>query len=131
MRASAVALLPTRARRSTSQAKSPGWCCDRTSRSRGWRGSWADGMITVALPGGKLGRVVDAFRAGGGAGKPMCLQVVLSFAPSEDEGEAFVAAPRFCKSVQGRVARISNSIRLGFEAATLVRVRRGIRGRRE
>ena len=53
-----------------------------------WLGSWADGMITVALPGGKLGRVVDAFRAGGGADKPMFLQVALSFAPTEDEALA-------------------------------------------
>ena len=53
-----------------------------------WLGSWADGMITVAQPGEKLRRVVDAFRAGGGAGKPMFLQVALSFAPGEDEALA-------------------------------------------
>ena len=53
-----------------------------------WLGSWADGLITVAMPGEKLRRVVDAFQAGGGAGKPMFLQVALSFAASDDEALA-------------------------------------------
>jgi coenzyme F420-dependent glucose-6-phosphate dehydrogenase len=53
-----------------------------------WLGSWADGMITVAQPGQKLRRVVEAFRAGGGADKPMFLQVALSFATSDEEALA-------------------------------------------
>lgn len=50
-----------------------------------WMGGWADGMVTVAQETGALKQIVDAFRAGGGAGKPVYLQVTLSFAATEDE----------------------------------------------
>jgi coenzyme F420-dependent glucose-6-phosphate dehydrogenase len=50
-----------------------------------WAGSWADGLLTLAQDHEKLRRVVDAFRAGGGAGKPMFLQVKLAYAASEGE----------------------------------------------
>ena len=48
-------------------------------------GAWADGMITVSGPPEQTRAVVDAFRAGGGDGKPLYLQVVLSFASSDEE----------------------------------------------
>jgi len=44
---------------------------------------WADALITVAQPPGRLDAVVDAFRSSGGAGKPMYLQVHVSWDPSE------------------------------------------------
>jgi coenzyme F420-dependent glucose-6-phosphate dehydrogenase len=44
---------------------------------------WADALITVSQPGERLDAVVDAFRSHGGAGKPMYLQVHVSWAPSE------------------------------------------------
>jgi probable non-F420 flavinoid oxidoreductase len=47
--------------------------------------AWADGMITVNQPGDVLRRVVAAFRENGGEGKPVHVQVHLSWAPSEDE----------------------------------------------
>jgi G6PDH family F420-dependent oxidoreductase len=50
-----------------------------------WLGTWADGMITVAGPRELMRETVDAFRDGGGVGKPVFLQVPLSFAPSEEE----------------------------------------------
>ncbi|HEY8605497.1 MAG TPA: TIGR03885 family FMN-dependent LLM class oxidoreductase [Noviherbaspirillum sp.] len=50
-----------------------------------WMGSWADGMVTVAQQPAQMKAIVDAFRDGGGAGKPMFLQVTLSFARSDDE----------------------------------------------
>jgi probable non-F420 flavinoid oxidoreductase len=50
-----------------------------------WLGQWADGLITVSMPLPELRAVVDAFREGGGAGKPMYLQVKLSYAPSDEE----------------------------------------------
>lgn len=50
-----------------------------------WMGGWADGLITVPGPRDRMRAVVDAFRAGGGAGKPMFLQVALSFAATDDE----------------------------------------------
>lgn len=45
--------------------------------------AWADGLITVAGPLDDLRPVVDAFRAAGGEGKPVHLQVHLSWAPDE------------------------------------------------
>jgi coenzyme F420-dependent glucose-6-phosphate dehydrogenase len=50
-----------------------------------WAGSWADGLLTLAQERHTLRRVVDAFREGGGAGKPMLLQVKLSYAASEEQ----------------------------------------------
>jgi probable non-F420 flavinoid oxidoreductase len=48
-----------------------------------WVGGWADAMITINQPRDTLRRVVDAFRAGGGEGKPIALQVHLSWAADE------------------------------------------------
>ncbi|HYH49040.1 MAG TPA: LLM class flavin-dependent oxidoreductase, partial [Acidimicrobiia bacterium] len=53
-------------------------------------GSWADGLITINQPSDQLRRVLDAFREGGGEGKPAFLQVHLSWA--ESEGEALAIA---------------------------------------
>jgi coenzyme F420-dependent glucose-6-phosphate dehydrogenase len=50
-----------------------------------WVGTWADGLITVAGPRSGMKEVVDAFRETAGQAKPMCLQVALSFAPSDRE----------------------------------------------
>jgi probable non-F420 flavinoid oxidoreductase len=49
---------------------------------------WADGMVTVAAPLEDLERVVSAFRASGGADKPMYLQAQHSFAPTDAEARA-------------------------------------------
>jgi probable non-F420 flavinoid oxidoreductase len=50
-----------------------------------WAGEWAEGLITIWQPAETLREVVDAFRAGGGDGKPLALQVHVSWAPDEDE----------------------------------------------
>jgi probable non-F420 flavinoid oxidoreductase len=50
-----------------------------TEATARWLGGWADGLITVAAEPDALRKVVDAFREGGGEGKPMYLQVALSF----------------------------------------------------
>lgn len=55
-----------------------------------WLGSWADGLITISQPMDQLRKVVEAFREGGGEGKPMYLQVHLSYA--RDDREALQAA---------------------------------------
>jgi alkanesulfonate monooxygenase SsuD/methylene tetrahydromethanopterin reductase-like flavin-dependent oxidoreductase (luciferase family) len=47
-------------------------------------GSWADGLITVNQDPVLLRRVIDAFRDGGGEGKPVHVQVHLSWADDED-----------------------------------------------
>lgn len=48
-----------------------------------WAGGWADGLITASAPIEKLQRVIDAFRRGGGDGKPVLLQVKLSYARTD------------------------------------------------
>jgi G6PDH family F420-dependent oxidoreductase len=58
-----------------------------TPETARWVGRWADGMITVPGPPDAMRATVDAFREGGGLGKPLFLQVALSFAPSQDEAE--------------------------------------------
>jgi probable non-F420 flavinoid oxidoreductase len=51
-------------------------------------GGWADGLITVLQPRDDLRRVLEAFRAGGGEGKPTALQVHLSWARTDEEALA-------------------------------------------
>lgn len=50
-----------------------------------WVGGWADALITIAQPLPVLTEVVDAFRRGGGEGKPMLLQSQHAYAPTYDE----------------------------------------------
>ena len=54
-----------------------------------WVGGWADGLITVTQPHETLRRVLEAFREGGGEGKPTALQIHLSWAPVEDDALRF------------------------------------------
>lgn len=56
-----------------------------TAETAGWLASWADGLITIAQPRDRMRRVVEAFRANGGAGKPIYLQAQHSYAGTEDE----------------------------------------------
>lgn len=49
---------------------------------------WADGLITVNAPTDQLCAVLDAFAAGGGAGRPVHVQAHLSWAPTRAEVEA-------------------------------------------
>jgi coenzyme F420-dependent glucose-6-phosphate dehydrogenase len=51
-------------------------------------GAWADGLITVNQPVETLRRVLDAFREGGGEGKPVRVQVHVSWAPTDAEAVA-------------------------------------------
>jgi probable non-F420 flavinoid oxidoreductase len=59
-----------------------------TTETARWVGSWADGLITVVQPREALLEMIDAFRAGGGEGKPMSLQVPVSFAATVEQGRA-------------------------------------------
>ena len=61
-----------------------------TPETARWVGGWADGLITINQPVETLRGVVEAFREGGGVGKPVRLQVHLSYHP--DEGEALAMA---------------------------------------
>jgi probable non-F420 flavinoid oxidoreductase len=49
-----------------------------------WVGGWADALVTLNQPLDKVRAVVEAFRRGGGEGKPVFLQVHLSWAADED-----------------------------------------------
>lgn len=51
-----------------------------------WAGTWADGLITVNQPPEKLESIIAAFRQGGGQGKPLYLQLHLSW--DESDGQA-------------------------------------------
>lgn len=59
-----------------------------TPETARWVGSWADGIITVHKPEEKQRAFIDAFREGGGEGKPMFLQAQTSYAPTEEEARA-------------------------------------------
>ena len=50
-----------------------------------WMGSWADGLITVVGESESMQQIIDAFRQGGGEGKPLYLQAQLSFARSKGD----------------------------------------------
>jgi G6PDH family F420-dependent oxidoreductase len=51
-------------------------------------GGWADGLLTVSAEPAAVKRLVDAFRRGGGEGRPMVMQVGLNWAPTDAEAEA-------------------------------------------
>jgi probable non-F420 flavinoid oxidoreductase len=52
-----------------------------------WVGSWADGIITTAKTPDDQKRFVEAFRRGGGAGKPMYLQALHAYGADYQEIE--------------------------------------------
>lgn len=59
-----------------------------TEETARWCGGWADGLITVHHPPEQLRRLLEAFREGGGGGKPVVVQVKVAWATSEDEALA-------------------------------------------
>jgi coenzyme F420-dependent glucose-6-phosphate dehydrogenase len=56
-----------------------------TPQTAQWAGSWADALITVSSDRDHLRRMMDAFRSGGGEGKPVWLQAVVSFGATDHE----------------------------------------------
>src|ERR671917_1186070 len=56
-----------------------------TPETARWCGEWADGLVTINQPRETLERVIAGFREGGGEGKPIRLQVHLSWAPTDTE----------------------------------------------
>lgn len=56
-----------------------------TPETAGWLAGWADALITVTQPRDTMQKVVDAWRAGGGADKPILLQAKISYGDSYDE----------------------------------------------
>jgi probable non-F420 flavinoid oxidoreductase len=53
-----------------------------------WCGSWADGLLTLHRPVEEMRTIIEAFREGGGAGKPVTVQVKVAWAPDEEEALA-------------------------------------------
>ena len=56
-----------------------------TPETARWVASWADGLITAVGPRDQTRAVVDAFRDVAGGSKPMFLQSVVSYAPTDAE----------------------------------------------
>ncbi|HEU4561957.1 MAG TPA: TIGR03885 family FMN-dependent LLM class oxidoreductase, partial [Longimicrobium sp.] len=50
-----------------------------------WAGGWADGLITVVGEKEGMQKIIDAFRRGGGEGKPLYLQAQLSFGKTDED----------------------------------------------
>ncbi len=80
-------------------------------------GGWADGLITVGQPLDALRRVGAAFREGGGVGKPVHLQIHLSWAPDEDEALA-VAHDQWAAGVFGPDLAWNLALPAQFDDAT-------------
>jgi probable non-F420 flavinoid oxidoreductase len=59
-----------------------------TAATARWAAGWADALITVQRPRARQQEVVDAWREGGGEGKPMFLKVQLSYAATEEAARA-------------------------------------------
>src|SRR5688500_5966945 len=59
-----------------------------TAPTAEWAAGWADALITVSRPPDELRTVVDAWRRGGGEGKPMFLKVQLSYAATDEAARA-------------------------------------------
>ncbi len=59
-----------------------------TPETGAWVGSWADAMITVNRADGRMAEVVNAFRSGGGVGKPIFLQAQHGYSPDQAEALA-------------------------------------------
>jgi probable non-F420 flavinoid oxidoreductase len=74
-----------------------------TPATAAWVAEWADALITVSQGRDQLQRVVEAFRSGGGADKPMFLQVHLAYAPTE-------AGARDAAFAQWRQNTLPNSV---------------------
>jgi len=56
-----------------------------TPETARWVASWADGLITINKPVEQQRQLIEAFREGGGEGKPLFLQVHLSYAASDEQ----------------------------------------------
>ena len=50
-----------------------------------WLGGWADGLITTIGEKPAMQKIINAFRRGGGEGKPLFLQAQLAFARTDEE----------------------------------------------
>ena len=59
------------------------FCAAITEETARWAGNWADGLVTVNKPIDELKKMIRAFHEGGGKGKPVHVQIALSYARNE------------------------------------------------
>ena len=81
-----------------------------------WAGGWADGLVTINQPHDRLREVIEAFREGGGEGKPLYLQVHLSWAADEEVALA-VAHDQWRSNVFDPVLAMELALPEEFDAA--------------
>jgi probable non-F420 flavinoid oxidoreductase len=81
-----------------------------------WAAGWADGLVTINQSHDTLRAVVDAFRGHGGDGKPLYLQVHLSWAADEEEALA-VAHDQWHTNVFDTALAMELELPEQFEAA--------------
>jgi alkanesulfonate monooxygenase SsuD/methylene tetrahydromethanopterin reductase-like flavin-dependent oxidoreductase (luciferase family) len=75
-----------------------------SAETAGFAGEWADGLITINQPRDRLERLLAAFREHGGEGKPVAVQVHVSWADTDAEAQSIaydqwrtnVFAPPLC-----------------------------------
>ena len=80
-------------------------------------GGWADGLITVRRPVEELRPVLDAFREGAGDGKPVAVQVHVSWADDDDTALA-IAHDQWRNGVLGADLAWDLELPAQFDAAT-------------
>ena len=80
-------------------------------------GGWADGLITVRRPVEELRPVLDAFREGAGDGKPVAVQVHVSWADDDDTALA-IAHDQWRSGVLGADLAWDLTLPAQFDAAT-------------
>jgi probable non-F420 flavinoid oxidoreductase len=71
-----------------------------------WMGGWADALVTTGQPRPALEEMIAAFRRGGGAGKPLFLQVQMSY--DQDEARAWQQAHRQWRSLMAGSLVLAN-----------------------
>jgi len=59
-------------------------CAALSMETAKWAASWADGLLTVAQPHAQMRDMINVFRDNGGEGKPIHLQVSLSYSCDPD-----------------------------------------------
>ena len=64
------------------------YCAALSTETARWCGEWADGLLTVGQDPSKLRAVVEAFREGGGDGKPVAVQVKVACGSTDEEALA-------------------------------------------
>ncbi|HTF80655.1 MAG TPA: LLM class flavin-dependent oxidoreductase, partial [Cytophagales bacterium] len=59
-------------------------CAAITEETARWAGKWADGLLTIHYEESQAKKIIKAFRENGGEGKPMHVQMAISYARDEE-----------------------------------------------